>query len=109
MSDLSNAEQEFASIIIEIIEQKYKNYMYEHKEKGQKLVPLENIKIELQVLKTDYVNFMQGFAPGEEPEKTAKRMLSKFCYYKEIERYSGGIYNLNKNGVLYKHLAGKLQ
>lgn len=109
MSGWSKAEQDFASIITEIVTRKYKKYMREHKEKENKPILLADIKIELEVLKNDYVNYMQGIAPSEKPENTAKGMLYIFCIKEEIEKCYDGVYKLNKSGVLYKHLAKNLQ
>lgn len=109
MSGWSNAEQDFVCVIIEIVKRKYKKYMHEHKKKGKKLVPLADIKIKLEVLKNDYVNYMQGISPSEKPEKTAKGMLYDFCIKEEIEKCYDGVYKLNKSGVLYKHLAENLR
>ena len=114
MSDWFQDEQEFASIIIEIVKRKYEKYEREHEELGQVRVPLANIKIELEYFINLYINYMQRIAvmrekPGQKPVLTAKEMLGELCRKREIERWSDGVYQLTKGGHLYKHLVENLQ
>ncbi len=99
MSGWSENEQNFANVIIEIVERKYKDLR-----KTNKNVKLENIKIELQILIEEYVPDMQGIDPGEEPENAANKMLYEFQKKGEIKKYLDGLYHLNKSGNLYNHL-----
>ena len=121
-------KQLFAETIIEIIEKQHQEYEREHKESGYERVPLANIHFEIVRTGTrDFAgigNFygntgvpclqeiakMQG-KPNENLLITAQRMLDLFCCEGEIIELcidNRKVYKLSKDGLLYKHLAGKL-
>ena len=105
IKDWSEAEKLFGYIILDIIETRYKKSKLKN-------VSVENIKI-LSRDFTGYSNYMQEIAkmrekPGEHPIKMVGEMLSVFCHKGELERFSESVYQLNKEGDLYKGLENKL-
>ena len=105
VKDWSESEKEFGYIILDIIETRYNNSKLKN-------VSLETIKISSRDF-TGYTNYMQEIAkmrskPGKHPIKMSGEMLGVFCHKGELERYSDGVYQLNKDGDLYKGLVSKL-
>lgn len=103
--DWNESEKEFGYIILDIIETRYKNSKLKN-------VSLETIKISSNDF-TRYIHYMQEIAkmrskPGENPIKIAGEMLGVFCHKGKLERYSDGVYQLIKEGNLYKGLVSKL-
>ena len=108
MSNWSKDKQEFAGVIIEIIESKYRKYDREYREgKESNPVPLADIKIGPKCFE-DFPHIMQGIRPFQQPNSTVQEMLDLFCRNGEIKVYFDKIYMLNKDGLLYRHLAEKL-
>ena len=108
-SDWSKGEQEFAEIIIQIIESTHKRYEHEHRELDRSRVPLADITISPKHFE-DFLHIMQGIKRYQEPQQTVREMLGAFCQKGEIYLHipSFEAYRLSKEGLLYKHLAGKL-
>ena len=105
ITDWSEAEKMFGYIILDIIETRYINSKLKN-------VSVENIKI-ISKYFINYTNYMQEIAkmrskPGEHPIKMVGEMLSVFCRKGELEKYSDSVYQLNKEGGLYKGLEDKL-
>lgn len=108
MSDWTKDKQEFADVIVEIIEGKHRKYEREYREgKESKRVPLADIKIWPTCFK-NFPHIMQGIRPFQEPESTVQEMLDLFCRTGEIKVYFDKIYMLSTDGLLYKHLTEKI-
>ena len=108
MSEWSKDQQEFADVIIKIIEGKHRRYEREYREgKESNPVPLADIKICPKYFE-DFPHIMQGIRPFQKPESTVQEMLDLFCRNGEIKVYFRNIYMLSKDGLLYKHLTEKL-
>ena len=108
MSDWPKDKQEFADVIIKIIESKHRKYEREYREgKESNPVPLADIKICPKCFE-DFPHIMQGIRPFQKPESTVQEMLDLFCRNGEIKVHFGKIYMLSKDGLLYRHLTEKL-
>ena len=105
MSDLSAQEQEFAVVLIEIIESIHKKNEREYKKLGEN-IPLENIHVGIENFKA-CPDKMRGIRRDMKPESTAKWMLWSLCNRGEIKD-SQEKYKLVKQGNLYKRLVKKI-
>lgn len=94
MSDWSGDEQEFAKVIIKIVESKHRK-----SEREQERILLEDIQV-------NPIHF-EGCPYTPQYIKTLLRALWEKCELAET-RYPD-TYTLRKEGLLYKHLAEKLR
>ena len=74
-----------------------------------KRISLEELKIEKQYFKFDYLGDLQEIAkmrgrPSYNPKEMAGGMLADFFTKNEVRIHSKDIYKLNTSGVLYKIL-----
>lgn len=119
----------FAKIITNVIEIKHREYERQHRELGRKRVPLANIHFGIVLTRIgDFAGIgdfygntgvpcLQEIAkiqgkPDENLLITAQRMLDLFEQIGEIEKkYINDcvVYNLHKDGLIYKDLADKLE
>ena len=75
MPDGSKAEQEFASVIIDIVKHRYAEYEREYREgRIQKCVPLADIEISPKHFE-ELPHIMRGIRPGKKPESTVQEVL----------------------------------
>ena len=109
MPDGSKAEQEFASVIIDIVKHKYAKHEREYQEgRIQKCVPLADIEISPKHFEK-LPHIMRGIRPGKKPESTVQEMLRLLWEKGELaETFFPNTYRLSKTGLLYKHLTEKL-
>ena len=105
-SDLSEHEQLFGDVIIEIVKGKHKGYERDREKLGED-IPLENIHFGIEDFKA-CPDKMRGIRRDMEPESTAKWMLWSLCNRNEIKSDNPGRYRLTKHGFLYKRLTEKL-
>ena len=84
MSDWSKNEQEFADVIINIIESSYRKHEQDCQEgKESKRVQLEKIHFRIADLKA-FPHVMQGIKPYQKPESTIPEMLGLLSRRGEI-------------------------
>ena len=117
--DSAEDQQLFADIITDIIDKRCEEYERQHREKGEKRVPLADVSFcikdfwnGLGVGELQKIAKIQGKL-GEGWKVTAQRMLDSFCSIGEIYVYLSneehGVdidsYRLHKEGRLYKYLA----
>ena len=111
ISDLSQDEQQFAAVIIKIVEYRYAKYEREYKEgKESKRVPVADIKISPENFK-NYYSDMKEISPHQDWKVTAENMLAIFRKKCILEVYTDYpvLYMLNKDGFLYKDLVETLE